>query len=428
MQNFKLNNATENKEQNPEALKWLEGSLHLSKSVPDWVTAMRSTGYEVFAEVGFPTLKIEDWKYTNLRSLLKEEFHFSNIATAFTLPERLSAENKRVVLVNGRFSKELSDKIDGVEAENIIDSRISRIEEYLVTVGDLRKEPFKALNAAYMQEGVVLKINKTIKHNIEVVFYNSGDGAAIYPRNLYWLGKDAKAHIIERYTGNGKYFFNSYTAIVQEEYSKLKFYRLEEESENAFHFSSVYIQQHKSSEFEGFSYASGAVLAREEFKMDLVDEHAVSNIGGLYMIRENQSHDFKVLTQHLEPHCNSTQTFRGVVDDKASAVFQGKVYVARNAQKTDAAQINRSILLSPNAKANFKPELEIYADDVKCSHGATSGQIDNEALFYMQSRGIPEAEARSMLVQAFLSETLEKVTDEGMRQVFEGKIKLWLNK
>lgn len=422
----------EKEEQNPLALPWLEDVANLSDA-PDWVQAMRSTGADAFAVTGIPTPKHEDWKYTNLRKMKAQDFSYSNDVQEISkddLPEVINPNAKRIVLVDGVYQELLSDVIDNASITSLLDSKLKDREQYLVTVGDLKDEPMKALNAAYMQDGVVLKVedNVEVGQPVEILHYNTGNAKAIYPRSLYWFGKNSKATIFERFVGVGEYMFNSYASLVLEDGCNLKFYRTQAESETAYHFTSTVLQMHRDANIECFNLNEGGAIARTEVRSDLVSSGSYNGIGGLYLMRNDQSNDFKILTQHLEPHCNSHQLFRGVVDDKANAVFQGKIYVARDAQKTDADQMNKAIIISDDAKANFKPELEIYADDVRCTHGATTGHIEDNALFYMMSRGVDRVSAEKLLVKAFLSDALEQISCDVFKEYCDNRIEKWLNK
>jgi Fe-S cluster assembly protein SufD len=214
--------------------------------------------------------------------------------------------------------------------------------------------------------------------------------------------------------------------MILESASRFKFYKFEEESAAAFHFSFAALRQEKDSVFEGFSYAAGGRLCREEYQNQLIDSGILSNIGGIYLLKDQQNHDFTVLMDHFEPSGKSVQHFRGVVDGQARAVFQGKIHVRRSAQKTDGYQSHHALLLSATAEASAKPELEIYADDVKCSHGATAGQLDPVALFYLRSRGVPLAEARALLVESFLNGAVETVTNEPVRALCQKRVAEWL--
>jgi Fe-S cluster assembly protein SufD len=333
--------------------------------------------------------------------------------------------------VNGQYQPQLSTAPEGVIVMGLmeaVEEKMEGLKEHLVSVGDMGRHPFKALNTAYLRDGLILKVapHVEVKKPLEILFYNVGEAAAIYPRMLYWLGENSRLTLLERHTGEGVYFTNSYAATVMEPASSLKFYRFEEESREAYHFSCMQVQQQKDTVFEGFSCATGGKIVREKFQNHLIDSGIYSSVNGVYLIKDQQNHDFTVLMDHFEPGGKSVQHFRGVIDDQARAVFQGKIQVRRSAQKTDGNQSHHALLLSREAEASFKPELEIYADDVKCGHGATSGRLDEAALFYLRSRGIPEDEARGLLIQAFLNQTLEQVSFIPVKELYEERIRSWL--
>jgi Fe-S cluster assembly protein SufD len=421
------------------ALPWLADAAGFEKQpAADWLRALRETGAEQFSRTGLPTRSWEGWQHTSLRLLTGIKFHYSAEAVKFDakkLPPKLLEDSDRIVLVNGQYQPQLSAVPAGVTVMGLmeaVEKKIEGLEEHLVSVGDLQASPFKALNTAFVRDGIVLKVEggAEVTRPVEILFYNIGavDRApAVYPRMLYWLGENSALTLLERHAGEGVYLSNSYAGTVLESDSRLKFYKLEEESAAAFHFSFVALRQGKDSVFEGFSYASGGALAREEYQNQLIDTGILSNIGGIYLLKNQQSHDFTVLMDHFEPNGKSVQHFRGVVDDQARAVFQGKIHVRRSAQKTDGNQSSHALLLSAQAEASFKPELEIYADDVKCGHGATSGQLDEAALFYLQSRGIPAAEAKALLIESFLNATLEQLSFAPVKEIYQERIRSWLS-
>jgi Fe-S cluster assembly protein SufD len=420
------------------ALPWLSDAAAFEKQkTADWVRALRETGAEQFSQTGLPTLSWEGWQHTNLRPLANIRFHYATDAVKFDankLPQKLVEESARVVLVNGQYQPHLSAVPAGVTVMGLmeaVEKKIEGLEEYIVSIGDLRAAPFKALNTAYLRDGIVLKVedNVDVEKPLEVLFYNVGaadNAPAIYPRLLYWLGENSGLTLLEQHRGEGVYLANLYTGMVLERASRFRFYKFEEESAAAYHFSFSALQQKKDSVFEGVSYAAGGRLAREEYQNQLLDSGILSSISGVYLLKDQQSHDFTILMDHFEPNGKSVQHFRGVIDDQARAVFQGKIHVRRSAQKADGNQSSHALLLSDQAEASFKPELEIYADDVKCGHGATSGRLDETALFYLRSRGIPEAEAKAMLIQSFLNTTLEQISFAPVKEVFLGRIRSWL--
>lgn len=416
------------------AMPWLAdaAALQNDKAV-GWIKALRATGAEAFSQTGLPTVAWEGWQYTNLRPLTPAKFCYSAEPVKFDaakIPTPLLGTH-RVVLVNGQYQANLSNLPEHVTVMSLMEAaekNVAGIEEQLVTLGDLAKTPMTALNAAYVRDGFVLVVakNRDVADPIEVVFYNAGRDAAAYPRVMYRLGENAGCTVIERHCGEGAYFANTYASIALESAARLRFYRFQEESDAGFHASSTVVQQQKDSSFEGFSYAAGAKLARQEFRLQLIDRAISSSIGGTYLMNGQQSHDFTVLADHFEPDGKSVQHFKGVVDDQARAVYQGKIHVRRAAQKTDGYQSHHALLLSPTAEASAKPELEIYADDVKCSHGATAGQLNPEAIFYLRSRGIPHDLARSLMVESFLGSAIEKVSYEPVREIYFARVAAWL--
>lgn len=405
----------------PEAKSWLAATPR-DKAV-DWVRALRETGAEAFAKTGLPTPAWEGWQYTSLRPLAADKFKYSTAPAMFDpgqLPAPLIEDSYRAVVVNGQYQPKLSRLPKGVEVVTLsaaIEQKQEGLELYLASIGDLEKTPFKALNTAYMHDGFVLKARGDVKGTVEVLFYNLS-GAAVYPRMLYWLEKNSGLTVLEHHCGNGESLANGYTQIVQEQDSRLKFYRFQDEHKDAHHFSLTALTLHKNAQFEGFSLSTGARLARQEYQMQLLGDAVSCSIGGIYILAGQQNHDFTVLADHFEPGGKSVQKFKGVVDAEARAIYQGKIYVRRSAQKTDGCQSHHALLLSDQAQASAKPELEIYADDVKCSHGATAGHLSAEALFYLKSRGIPEAEAKTLLIEAFLDETVDIVTSIPVREFY----------
>ena len=419
---------------NAAALPWLAeaAGMEKDKSV-NWVKALRATGAESFSRTGLPTPAWEGWQYTNLRPLTAVKFHYSAepaIFDAAKLPAPL-LDGYRVVVVNGQYQQKLSDLPKNVTVQSLMDAAANKapgLEDALVRVGDLAASPLMALNSAYLRDGFVLDVakNADIGKPIEVLFFNTGNDAAIYPRVLYHLGENSGVTIIERHTGTGSYFTNIYAAVAQDSASRLKLYRIVDESGNSYHINMTAAQFQKGAQFEGFSMALGGKLTRQEYQLQLLDRDICANIGGTYLMTGQESHDFTILADHFEPGGKSSQHFRGVLDDQARTVFQGKIHVRRSAQKTDGYQSHHALLLAPAAEASAKPELEIYADDVKCSHGATSGQLDPVALFYLKSRGIPEDEAKSLLAEAFLNEAINQVTFEPLRELYKARAARWL--
>lgn len=412
-----------------EALPWLKSAAALKDKVADWVAAQRATGAEVFASTGMPTPAWEGWQYTNLRGLAADKLPFTEQSVKIevnSIPAPLLADCYRVVLVNGQYRADLGSLPPHVSIVNILDAGDMAAD--IVTAGHLASTPLVALNAAYLRDGFVLKTekNKDIGQPVEILFYNTGD-VAIYPRVVYSLAENSGMTVLERHMGVGSYFANLHAALVLGRESRLKYYRFVDESPTAVHCSHTVVRQEKGASFEGFSSGVGGVLIRQDIGLQLLEAGISASICGIYLMRSQQVHDFTVKADHFEPHGTSMQHFKGVIDDQARAVFQGKIHVRRPAQKTDGYQSHHALLLSDRAEANAKPELEIYADDVKCSHGATAGRLDPKALFYLRSRGIPLEEARALMIQSFMNEAVERVSDEKVREIYSDIVTKWLD-
>lgn len=423
--------------ENAAALPWLADASAFSAEKPaPWVAALRETGAETFARTGLPTPAWEGWQYTNLRGLDAKKFGYSAEPVKFDakkIPAPLLGDTHRAVLVDGQYQEKLSSLPEGVSVLSLMEAAqqgVGGLEDNIVQVGEFASAPFAALGAAYLRDGLVLTVaqGRDIEAPVEVLFFNTGKGRASHARLFYSLGQNSGLTLVERHFGDGEYLANAGVSIALERDSRLRYYRFMDEGEAAWHFSRTDVRQQKGSSFEGFSMATGGLLARQEFRLLLLEEAISSNIGGVYLMKGRQSHDFSILADHFEPGGSSAQHFKGVADAQARTVYQGKIHVRRYAQKTDGNQSHHALLLSAEAEASTKPELEIYADDVKCSHGATAGQLDAAALFYMRSRGIPEEEARALLVESFLNGALEQITLQTVRALCAARVSDWLAK
>ena len=417
----------------PEALAWLEnaGAAALPAGAPDWVAALRQTAYESFAVTGLPAANQEGWQFTNLRGLDAAAYRHAAPAASDVknLPAPLLADSYRMVLVNGQYMPGLSTLPTGAKVAPIlaVESIVPDAREYLLGLGDLALNPFKALTSAHLRDGFAFAMDRgqMLDKPLEVLFWGEA-GHAAYPRVLYWLGENAQATILERFAGEGAAFTSVVTDIVLQQRAHLTYHRLVEEGEKASHFSQTSIHSLKDSHFDAYNGALSGGLQRQGYEFKLLEKSIYSSLAGIYLKDGQQIQDFTVLAGHYDESGVSAQHFKGVVDDQARAVFQGKIHVHRSAQKTDGYQSHHALLLSQNCEANVKPELEIYADDVKCSHGATAGQLDRNALFYLRSRGISDHEARALLIRSFLSESIEKITNAEIRALYDVRIDAWL--
>lgn len=402
-----------------------------------WLAALRETAAERYLATGLPTPKWEDWKFTSLRPLEGVEFS-TDFATDIDidLPESpLAAENPlRVVVVNGVYRADLSDAVDGLTVTSLsqaLKDMPELVQELLVNIGNLGEKPFMALNTAWIRDGFLLHAakNAVIDRPVEVVFYGhaeEGKPVVYHPRNMIVVEEGADVTLFEHHCGQGVYFANSVNETNVKDNAKLRHYRLQDESKDAFHMSTTSLTLGRDASYDSTTLTTGARLSRHDVHAKLINSGSYCNIDGLYLICGMQHSDNTILVDHFEPHCHSSQNFKGVIDDKARSVFQGKIRVSRDAQKSDGHQSNHAILLSEEAEIDSKPELEIYADDVKCSHGATAGQLDDASMFYLRSRGIPASMARALLIQSFLSEVVEKMTYAPMRETMQARVEAWL--
>lgn len=415
----------------------LEGRL--ADSSPRWLSKLRRVGLARFEALGLPTPKLESWKYTNLRPLERLEFRQPPASAGDMLSSLASVagpDAHRVIFVDGRFDRTLSTVNalpDGVELTSLAEVLATKpelVREHLGAVASAEMRAMVALNTAFIEDGFVLHLgrNVTLDQPVEFVFVNTGAEAAHHPRNLILAEIGATATVVEHHVGPAGvgYFANSTTEILVGDNARVRHYRLQAESDAAIHIANVAVRVGRDATYDNFVFSLGARLSRNEIHSVLAGTGATCHLNGGYMIRGEQHADTTTLIEHAQPHGGSRETYKGVIDGSARAVFQGKIHVHRGAQKTDGYQLNRALLLSDSAEIDSKPELEIYADDVKCSHGATAGQLDEEAMFYLRSRGIPMPEARGLLIQSFVGEALAEINDEAVREAFAERAQTWL--
>lgn len=398
---------------------------------------IRKNAIARFDELNFPTNKDEEWKYTNIGPLLRHNFAPSTEAVTLSkdgLNEYLYGEKDSCLLVftNGNYSKELStipEYFDGIKVSTLFDALKNQepaAKEYFGKIADTTKEIFTALNTAYLKDGAFIFIpdGKVIEKPIHLLFLSiTENGAKILsqPRNLIVAGKHSQATIIEHYTGKEGdiYFTNSTTEVYLKEDAVIDHVRIQEESRTSFHIGRMEVEQERGTNFTSHLFSTGAELARNNFEVRFKGEGCESTLNGLYLISGTQLFDAHTMIDHAVPLCVSHEHYKGILDDSSRGVFNGKVMVRRDAQKTNAFQENNNVILSNAALVNTKPQLEIFADDVKCSHGATIGQLDDEALFYLKSRGIGPEASRSILLHAFASDVVRTIKVEAIRDHIE---------
>jgi len=390
---------------------------------PGFLAAHRAEGAATFRRLKLPTTRHEDWRFTSLAGLSQLELRRAlpaGMPAAADLPPA-----PRIVFVNGRHDPALSD-LAGLPAGAVVQSladALARtpelVEPWLGRRVPTSDHAFAGLNAALFEDGafVVLPEGARAERPIHLVHLASGAaGAAMHPRHVIVAAPGARAEIAELYAGDdGAYLVNALTEVYAAPGAEIAHYRLQREGAGAFHVGLLEVEQGRASRFRGHSLAVGAQLARVESRALLAAEQADCALEGLYLANGTQLHDHLVLVDHASPHTTSRELFKGVLDDKGHGVFAGRIRVRPGAQKIDAAQSSSNLLLSDDAVADAKPQLEIDADDVKCSHGGTVGQLDPNALFYLRSRGVDELTARALLTYAFAAELVERMGPADLR-------------
>ena len=395
---------------------------------PEFLVAQRRAAGEAFGRLRLPTVRHEDWKYTSLASLAQVPWRAAPPATVDAGALKWIAQlppAPRLTFVNGRFDFGLSDLAgvpEGVFVGSLADALARApelIEPWLGRRARTTEHAFSALNAALAVDGsaVIVPPGVAVEPTIHVLHVTLAEQPiAVHPRHLVVAGPDAKVTVAEIYAGQGgEYLVNSQTELYAGEGAEVEHHRIQSEGEAAFHVGLLEIEQGKRSRVRSHSFALGGQLSRVEARALLSGEQADCTIEGLYLGRGRQLQDHLVLVDHASPSCTSHEIFKGILDDRSRGVFAGRILVRQDAQKTDASQVNSNLLLSEDAEIDTKPQLEIFADDVKCSHGGSVGQLDETALFYLRSRGLEASTARAMLTYAFAAEVVERVRPTELR-------------
>ncbi|MFQ5954144.1 MAG: Fe-S cluster assembly protein SufD [Kiloniellales bacterium] len=407
-----------------------------------WLHRLRERGFERYRALGLPTRRVEDWRYTNLKPLTKIDFQPATDAptpTALPDPGALAQDAYRLVVVNGRFRPELSalDGLpQGVEAGGLahaLDRDPAAIEARLGRLAAPDGMAMLALNTALMADGFVLRLPRgaVMDRPLHVQFVTApGERPlACHPRNLIIAEPGSRATVFESHVGAGgdvPSLGNLVTEVTVGEGARLAHYKLHDEAPPAFHLAMTQVTLDSRSAYDSFVLSVGGRLARHELRVRLNGEDIDCRLNGAYVIAGDQHVDNTTFIDHAAPGSRSRQVYKGVLDETARGVFQGKILVRRHAQQTDGHQLNRALLLSPGAEVDTKPELEIYADDVKCSHGAAIGEIEEDQLFYLRARGIDRDRARDILVEAFVGEVIDEIGSDGGRQAFREVVAGWL--
>ncbi len=383
----------------------------------------------------FPTLKNEDWKYTSLKSFLDESFQFAPEAqvTKGRLKDRyqIFENGYRIVFINGRFQPRLS-KLRNLPAgatiqaiSQISDDQRNQFQQTLAATGRTADDIFSQLATAFLNDGVFIHLTHGVKlgQPVQLLYLSQSNPDPYFtaPRNVILLDADAEATVVEHFQGEDDaiYHSNPLTQIQLNENAHLDHYKLGLESGRAFHVGRIIVNQARGSHLRNWSLTFGGQLVRNEIDILLDGAGSEVNLNGLYLAQDHQHIDNQTFIDHASPRANSTEYYRGIMGDHGHGVFTGRVLIRRDSQKTDARQINKNLLLSPTAQADTRPQLEIFADDVKASHGATVGQLDENQIFYMRTRGIGEAAARELLTQAFAGEIVAGIQNEVVRNHVE---------
>lgn len=397
---------------------------------------VRKDAIKNFQSLPIPNQKDEEWKYTNISPLFDYNFSpaklnikVSSDQIAKFLFEQL--EHSLLVFINGYYSPELSkleDIPEGVFAGSLSEALKSGnpiVQSHLGKYVKSNDQFFTSLSTAFIKDGSFIYVPKNVivDKPIHIIFLTISDDEKIFvqPRNLFVADKSSQVTIIEHYVSdqNDLYFTNSITEIFNGENATVDHIKLQEESNQSFHISRMEVDQERNSNFSSHLISQGAKISRNDFNTRFNAEGGMCMLNGLFMINENQLFDAHTMIDHAKPYCNSHEHYKGILQDKSRGVFNGKVMVRKDAQKTNAFQENNTIILSDEALMNTKPQLEIFADDVKCSHGATIGKLNDEAKFYLKSRGIGEESATAMLIHAFASDVIKSIKIEAVRDYLE---------
>jgi Fe-S cluster assembly protein SufD len=403
-----------------------------------WLQDLRDHSASRFVELGFPTVRDEEWRFTNVSPIAQAEFRPAPAAKL--APEVLSTflwadAPFRLVVVNGRMAPELS-RTAGLPPGMRFGSLATAVSEqadvvgrYLGQLADPSSRAFVALNTAFVHDGAYVYIPDGLVFDqpLQIMFVSTGDGPVAsmsHPRTLVVAGDRSQVQLVETYVSASgqKHFTNAVTEIVAGESAIIDHYKVEEESVEAFHIASMHIHAARSSNVTTHAFTLGGRIVRNDIVSVLDGEGAECTLNGLYIADGERLVDTHTTIDHAKPHCPSHEVYKGILGGRAKAVFNGKIIVRIDAQKTDAKQTNRALLLSDNATINTKPQLEIFADDVKCTHGAAIGQLDEDAIFYLRARGLTFLEARDMLIHAFAGEILERVQIEPLRTALEAEL------
>ncbi len=410
------------------------------KRAPAWLRRRRAAAIERFAALGFPTTRQEEWRFTSVAPIADGTFALARTGRPAPRPTVAAGAALRLVLVNGRYAPELSSlaalppgvTVTGLAAA--LSGGDAAVEGHLARHADSEGNPFAALNTAFLQDGAFVHVGRGVDLDppIEVTFLASAPGGApavSHPRVLIVVDERARAAVVERYAGGGppsppgEYWTNAVTEILVGDGAHLELVRVEQEAPAAYHVATTHATQGRESVLRLHPLVFGATLARHDITTVLDGPGAELVLNGLYLLGASQHADHHTVIDHARPDCQSHEFFNGVLDGKSHGVFNGRIIVRPGAQRTDSKQTNHNLVLSEEARADSQPQLEIYADDVKCTHGATLGPLAPQDMFYLQSRGLAPAEARALLTYGFGAEILGRMRHPALRERFDGAVR-----
>lgn len=388
--------------------------------------AVRAAAAAAFRAIGLPTLRNEAWKYTNLRPVAEGVFSeaLTPVANCDSLLAALpTMEGGRLVFLDGRFRSDLSTVPTGIHLSRFAD------DPAFGALAQPERHPLVALNTMLAEDGAAIEVppgrDGGVLQLVSLATDGRGRPVSFHPRHRVHLAEGARLTLLETSTGEGEYLHNPVIEVRVGSGASLTHVRLQDEAAGGFHLATVYAEVEAAGVYDAFALTLGGRVVRTEFHARLTGPGGAVHLNGAQLLAGRQVADFTSVVAHDAPNCASRQTVKNVLAGRSRGVFQGRIEVARAAQKTDGYQMNQALLLSPEAEIDSKPELEIFADDVKCSHGATVGELDPDQLFYLRARGIPEAEARSILVRAFLAEALDLVVNDEVRAALDARVSGW---
>ncbi len=391
----------------------------------DYLARLRREAFNQFEALGLPTRQQEAWRITDLSALKAIAFRPSvPMPVAANLLPSLDIPAHQLLFTNGRFTPSLShfEEIPHTAFIGNISHALrihpEQIEHHLDQLPGLKQHPFAMLNTAFWEDGVFIHLqpDTVIETPIHIIFHSVGDEIAVYPRLLLVLEQHAQATIVVEHRGKGRYLNAPLVELSVGDGATLHYHEVQDNASQAFHLGALRLRQGRDSQTHTHLFSSGGQLARTDVEALLDDEGASCYLNGLTLARRNQLSDYHIRVEHAHPYGSSEQIFRNVLNDQAHTVFDGMVYVHPHAQKTDARQLNQNLLLSRQARANATPQLEILADDVKCSHGSTTGFLSPDAKFYLRARGIDSQQAHTMLVHAFANDSLNRIKLVALRE------------